>query len=201
MELRGWRGATGLHLGRREGRQREGVGSADEGCEDAVITGDDPAVVAAGSECGDGAPVVTVTNEPTPGALEVTKEIDWGDIIGSHADVPDVDFIVTVTGPSYPDGLNLTFHLIDGVVTYDGEQDDTACLENLIPGNYYVTEGAPDGWEDAVITGDDPAVVAAGSECGDGAPVVTVTNEPTPGALEGTKGIDWGAIRSGERRG
>ena len=159
---------------------------APAGWEDAVITGS-PAVVEAGDECDDGAALITVTNEPTPGCLEVKKAIDWGDIIGSHADVPDVDFIVTITGPSYPGGHNLTFHLVDGVATYD--DDDTACLCDLIPGNYTASEVAPAGWEDAVITGS-PAVVEAGDECDDGAALITVTNEPTPGCLEVRKVVD-----------
>ncbi|MDH4367450.1 MAG: hypothetical protein OEV57_04890, partial [Dehalococcoidia bacterium] len=156
------------------------------GWESANITGS-PALVEAGDECGDCA-VITVSNTPTPGCLEVTKEIDWGEIIGDPADVPDVDFIVTVTGPSYPDGHNLTFHLIDGVVTYDAEQDATACLCDLIPGNYTAAEVAPAGWESANITGS-PALVEAGDECGDCA-VITVSNTPTPGCLEVTKVVD-----------
>jgi hypothetical protein len=110
------------------------------------------------------------------GCLEVTKEIDWTGIIGDPADVPDVDFTVTVEGPSYPLGIDLIFHLVDGVVYYDDEMDATACLCSLIPGDYYVTEIAPAGWSDPVITNDDPATVAAGTECGIDAIEVIVTN-------------------------
>ena len=160
--------------------------TAPAGWEDAVIAGS-PALVEAGDECDDGAALITVTNEPTPGCLEVQKLIDWGEIIGDHADVPDVDFTVTVTGLSYPTGTDLVFHLVDGVVTYD--DDDTACLCDLIPGNYTATETAPAGWEDAVIAGS-PALVEAGDECDDGAALITVTNEPTPGCLEVQKVVD-----------
>ena len=133
-------------------------------------------------------------NAGASGCLEITKEVDFSGIVGDPSDVPDVDFTVTVTGPSYPDGLDLTFHLVDGVVTYDDEEDATACICDLIPGDYYVTETAPDGWEDADITGDDPAVVESGDTCDDGAPYVSVTNMPTPGCLEVEKIIDLGDI-------
>jgi len=71
---------------------------------------------------------------------------------------------------------------------YDGswEAGNSSCLCELIPGNYYVTEAALAGWEAADITGDDPAVVAAGDTCGVNATVVTVTNAPIPGCLEVT---------------
>ena len=126
------------------------------------------------------------------GCLELTKAIDWGDIIGDPANVPDVDFTVTVTGPSYPSGTDLVFHLVDGVVTYD--DDDTACLCSLIPGDYYVTEIAPAGWAGAVITNDDPATVAAGDTCGDTAIEVIVTNSPILGCLEIEKAVDLSGV-------
>jgi len=139
--------------------------------------------VEAGDECDDIDVLITVTNAPTPGCLEVTKEIDWSGITGDPADVPAVNFTVTVTGPSYPSGHNLTFHLVNGNVTYNGELDATACLCGLIPGNYTVTETPPDGWEAANITNDDPAVVVAGTECDDSAIEVIVINTLTPPSL------------------
>jgi uncharacterized Zn-binding protein involved in type VI secretion len=114
-----------------------------------------------------------VTNTYVPGCLEITKVVDLDDYL--FASSANSTFVVTVTGPSYPDGLNLTFHLIDGVVTYDGELDDTACLSNLIPGNYTAAETPPAGWGAVNITGS-PAAVEPGDECGDGAPMITVAN-------------------------
>jgi hypothetical protein len=162
------------------------------GWEAANITNGDPAVVVAGTECDDGAIEVIVENTPIPGCLEVTKEVDFSGIEGDPADVPAVNFTVTVMGPSYPLGHNLTFHLVDGVVEYDDEGDPTACLCGLIPGNYTVTETPPAGWEAANITNDDPAVVAAGTECGCDAIEVIVENTPDTGCLEIEKVIDMG---------
>jgi uncharacterized repeat protein (TIGR01451 family) len=112
------------------------------------------------------------------GCLEITKEIDWSGLIGDHANVPDVDFTINVEGPSHPaPGLNLTFHLVDGVVTYD--DDATACLCNLMPGEYYVTEpDVPEGWGTPVITNDNPATVEPDDACGDTAVEVIVKNIP-----------------------
>jgi hypothetical protein len=83
-------------------------------------------------------------------------------------------FTITVTGPSYPGGTNVVFDLIDGIL-YGPDDGDTACLCDLIPGNYTAAETAPAGWEEAVITGS-PATVEAGDTCEEGAAVITVTN-------------------------
>jgi hypothetical protein len=144
---------------------------------DSVVTS--PATVLAGDECGD--VVVTVTNSPILGCLEIVKSVDLSEVVGPIANIPDVNFIITVTGPSYPTGHNLTFNLVDGVIS--GAQD----LSDLIPGDYYVTETPPAGWaKDSVVTS--PATVSAGDECGD--VVVTVTNSPILGCLEVTKVVD-----------
>jgi uncharacterized repeat protein (TIGR01451 family) len=118
------------------------------------------------------------------GCLEITKVIDWDDLIGDPANVPDVDFTVNVEGPSYPaPGLNLTFHLVGGLLEYDDTgvvgDNATACLCDLTPGEYYVTEpDMPPGWGEPDIANDSPAVVASDTECGIDAVEVIVTNIP-----------------------
>jgi hypothetical protein len=163
------------------------------GWEEAEITGS-PALVEAGDECDEGAPTITVINRPTPGCLEITKEIDDSTVIdGTWADLGDALFSVNVTGPSYPGGEIVTFNFTGGdLYVYNGTAwvlGDTYCLCDLIPGNYTATEDPVTGWESANITGS-PALVEAGDECDDGAPIITVTNSPTPGCLEVTKVVD-----------
>jgi len=85
-------------------------------------------------------------------------------------------FNITVTGPSYPTGLNLSFVMVNGEVLAPCSLNATACLCNLIPGDYNVTETPPYGWGAVNITNDDPAVVAAGDMCGVNATEVIVTN-------------------------
>jgi len=121
-----------------------------------VISGDDPAVVTANSTAS-----VTVTNTYVTGSLQVTKVVQ---------NVPDgitMDFDVTVTGPSFPGGITHTFYLTGGAI----DPPNPWVLDDLIPGNYYVTEAdyTPD-WT-TVISGDDPAVVTVS-----GTASVTVTN-------------------------
>jgi len=145
-----------------------------------------PAEVSPGDECGD--VVVTVTNSPILGCLQIVKSVDLGSVIGPISEIPDVDFIITVTGHSYPTGHNLTFNLVDGVIS--GAQN----LTNLIPGNYTVVETPPDGWtKDSVVTS--PAEVSPGAACGDA--VVTVTNSPILGCLRVVKEIDKSAVAGG----
>jgi len=146
------------------------VAEADAGDEwtESVVTS--PVDVLPGGTCA----TVTVNNVYVPGCLEVTKVVDLDDYV--FAASANSTFTITVTGPSYPTGHDLTFHLVNGVVTYDAEMDATACLSGLIPGDYYVTEIAPPGWDDPVITNDDPAVVAAGDACNETAVEVIVTN-------------------------
>jgi len=74
------------------------------------------------------------------GCLEITKVVDLSSVVG---EIPDVNFTITVTGPSYPNGTDLVFNLTGG----------TVCLCNLTPGNYTANETPPAGWETAVING------------------------------------------------
>jgi hypothetical protein len=80
-------------------------------------------------------------------------------------------FIVTVTGPSYQSGHNLTFQLINGVLS-----SNSTCLCGLIPGNYTVTEIPPLGWNLTGIVPAQPVMVEAGTECDVDAVEVIVTN-------------------------
>jgi hypothetical protein len=123
--------------------------------------------------CGD--VTVNVTNEPDLGCLEVTKVVDLDEY--PFAGSANATFNITLTGPSYPTGLNLTFEMVNGDVFYvDDEDGDTACLCELIPGNYTVTEDLPVGWNLTGITPPQPVEVEPGTACNDTAVEVTVNN-------------------------
>jgi len=139
---------------------------------------------------GDVCESVSFTNTLQTGCLRIVKEVDLSSVVGPIANIPDVDFTITVTGPSYPNGTDLTFNLINGVIS--GAQD----LDDIIPGNYTVAETPPAGWNlDSIVTS--PATVNAGDVCGVNATVVTVTNTPIPGCLNITKEIDMGDMIDG----
>jgi hypothetical protein len=179
--------------------------TAPDGWADAVLDPEDGiATVEAGVGCDDADVVtVTVTNTPELGCFKVTKEIDEPeDMVGSLADLDDVTFTVTIDGPSDEDPDDLLFGLIDGVLYIDSDGDgdvdldddtgDTYCICNLVPGDYEVTETAPDGWADAVLDPEDGiATVEAGVGCDDADVVtVTVTNTPELGCFKVTKEVD-----------
>jgi len=83
--------------------------------------------------CGVNATVVTVTNTPIPGCLNITKIVDWGE--GDMEDSSQT-FTITVTGPSYATPLVITFN-------YTGVPNVDMPLINLIPGNYTINETDP----------------------------------------------------------
>ena len=164
------------------------------GWEAANITGS-PAEVKGGDACDD-AVVITVTNTPIPGCLNITKAINMTGVEdGGLVDLGPAEFSVNVTGPSYPDGKIIGFNLTGGVLYVDDgdgyEVGNSSCLCSLIPGNYTAVETVPDDWEEAVL---DPAsgevTVEAGDECDDSEILITVTNAPTPGCLNITKVVD-----------
>jgi len=129
--------------------------------------------VAADDDCGD--VTITVTNEPDLGCLEVTKVVDLDEY--PFASSANATFNITLTGPSYPTGLNLTFEMVNGNVTYaDDDGGATACLCDLIPGNYTVSEIPPAGWNLTGITPEQPVEVESGTACSENAVEVTVTN-------------------------
>jgi len=129
--------------------------------------------------------IVEIYNTYHPGCLRIIKTIDFSGMIGDPADVPDVTFTVTVTGPSYPTGYDLTFNLVDGVISPMQQ------FSNIIPGSYDITETPPAGWDlDIIITS--PEIVEAGDECGTN--IVEVVNTPQLGCLEVEKFVDFSSI-------
>ena len=67
--------------------------------------------------------------------------------------------------------------MVNGDVFYVHDTGgDTACLCNLIPGSYNVSETPPFGWNLTSITPPQPVTVEAGTECGIDAVEVTVNN-------------------------
>ena len=144
---------------------------------DRIVTS--PTIVGAGAACGD--VIVTVTNDIQLGCLRVIKKVDLDEVTENANLLPNVDFTVNVSGPSYPSGHLLTFSLVGGHIE-SFPQD----LRNLIPGEYTVTETTiPKGWE---LIGYDPTDQTADVDPGDacGAVNVTVTNRPVAD-LEVTK--------------
>ncbi|MFC1927898.1 collagen binding domain-containing protein, partial [Chloroflexota bacterium] len=132
-----------------------------------------PAIVSADDDCGD--VWVEVTNEPDLGCLEVTKVVDLDEY--PFASSANATFNITLTGPSYPTGLDLIFEMTNGEVVYvDDLGTASACLCDLIPGNYTVTEDLPVGWNLTGITPPQPVAVESGTACNDTAVEVTVTN-------------------------
>jgi hypothetical protein len=123
---------------------------------------------------------VTVTDTFQPGSLEVTKVVDLNNAVG---DVTVPDFTICVQGPSYPDTPDCK--------TFSSPNDLVQTWENLIPGQYTITENDPGANWDVDITpetvtvnpGDDPEQAQ-----------VTVTDTFQPGSLEVTKVVDWGNV-------
>ncbi|MEI8198763.1 MAG: LPXTG cell wall anchor domain-containing protein, partial [Eubacteriales bacterium] len=120
--------------------------------------------------------VASVTNTYVPGALQVTKSIVLGDVVGTPV-IPD--FSITITGPSYPTGNTKVFNTANGL---------TQTWSNLIPGAYTITEAAAGAvWSETVPAG--AVTVAAGATAAAG-----VTNTYVPGALQVTKSIVLGTL-------
>ncbi len=112
------------------------------------------------------------------GSLKVTKTIDYED----WSELPDQEFFITVTGPSYPIGIDLEFELDNGHLYNPDGLEAPYCLENLIVGTYHIEEiNVPDGWELLSII---PSTVSVthedGNDCSN-AVLSTVTNRPTLG--------------------
>jgi len=143
-----------------------------DGWELVSITPTQPVLVEAGDECDDVKVIVTVTNRPELGCLNITKVVDLDEY--PFASSANSTFNITVTGPSYPSGTTLTFNLTNGVLE-GPDNGNSTCLCNLIPGNYTVAEDPPAGWNLTGITPPQPVTVEAGTEC-DTAVEVIVTN-------------------------
>jgi len=116
---------------------------------------------------------VTVANTYTPGSLTVLKAVETNGAVGLT--VPD--FSITITGPSYPTGDTKVFNQTNGM-----EQT----WENLIPGDYTVTEsGIADPWS---VDIDPETFEVVGGE--DTTVDVTVTNTYATGSLTVLKSLE-----------
>lgn len=112
------------------------------------------------------------------GALEITKVVQGLASVVNKESINDT-FTVTVTGPSYPSGHNITFNLVNGVLQVPA----TVGLSNLIPGDYTVTE-ADAGTEWTEVVASSPVAVLASATS-----TATVTNTYVPGSLDVTKSV------------
>ncbi|XUX00553.1 MAG: hypothetical protein TUN42_00830 [Dehalogenimonas sp.] len=111
------------------------------------------------------------------GCLTVTKSVVQ-DVVNPAA--LDGSFVIHVVGPSYPAGTDLTFTLTDGAITGTNPQT----LNNLIPGNYTLTEPTlPAGWSNTSGLG--VVAVSAGATCA----TATVVNTFADGCLTVTKSV------------
>jgi len=118
----------------------------------------------------------TVTNTRRLGSLSVTKMVEWDDI------APDVSqqFTICIEGPTHPTGDCQTIGYLGGTLYWD----------DLIPGDYTVTEVDPgDEWF-VEVTGSPAAVPADG-----GSASAVVTNTHQLGWVKVTKVVDWGLGR------
>lgn len=113
---------------------------------------------------------------PAPGSLEVTKSVVEGSAVG--VTVPD--FLITITGPSYPNGDTKTFNSNNGYVQ---------TWTDLIPGVYTVTEANPGSlW---TVTGSPVNVTVYSNQKA----TATVTNTHVAGgSLEVTKTVDTSSV-------
>lgn len=95
----------------------------------------------------------TVTNTYVPGSLELSKVVDLNDYLFPQG--VDTSFTFEVTGPSYPVAEEVVINVVDGVPA--GAQT----LQNLIPGDYTVTEVGEDtvAW---TVSGEGGVGVTAG---------------------------------------
>ena len=109
------------------------------------------------------------------GCLEVTKIIDWNDVVGTY---PDVAFEVCITGPSYPDGL-----------CYNFTESGSHLFSNLQLGMYWVNETSP-GANWSVANGNSYVEVVGGTAC----TPVEIINTYQPGCLEVSKVVDLGGV-------
>jgi hypothetical protein len=138
---------------------------------DVAIAGSPAAVPEDGGSVGAG-----ITNTRRLGSLTVTKVVNWNDVIPD----PGQTFTICVEGPSHP-----TRYCKE--VGYDGGD---LRWEQLVPGNYIVTEVEPGGAWFGEVTGSPATVPADG-----GSASATVMNEYQLGWLRVTKTVDWGLAR------
>ena len=78
------------------------------------------------------------------GSLTLTKAVDISTVIDPSG--ISQDFTVTVTGPSYPSGHDIVFHLVSDVL----QSPQSVTLDNLLPGKYTVSESPGFSWSVSV---------------------------------------------------
>jgi hypothetical protein len=120
-----------------------------------------------------GEAAATVSNTRKLGNLEITKTVDWKAILPATK-----TFQICIQGPSYPTTKDCK------LFTYPGDLVKT--WNNLIPGNYDVTETTP-GDEWAVGVTGSPANVPVDA----GTALASVSNTRKLGSLQITKDVDW----------
>jgi type IV pilus assembly protein PilA len=109
-----------------------------------------------GAESADAQAEVTISLPVVPGSLQVTKNVDWS---GTTPDTSKT-FEITITGLSYPSGDSHVF-------TYEG---GSYTWNNLLPGDYTITETDPGANWSVNISGSPATVVS------DQTATATVTN-------------------------
>jgi hypothetical protein len=119
----------------------------------------------------------TVTNTRKLGSLDVTKAVVWNGV----TPVDGTTFEICIEGPSYPLGTEVG---ACQTATYPGDLE--LSWDNLIPGDYTVTETFPGNEWTVVITGSPATVPTDG-----GSASATVTNTRKLGSLKVTKAVNW----------
>lgn len=146
------------------------VTETNPGAEWAVVITGSPVTVSAG-----GSATAAVTNTYQRSGLTVTKVVDWN---GVTAD-PNATFNICITGPSFGTPNCQSVGAQGGAVNWD----------NLLPGEYVVTESDAGPLWTTTITGS-PATVAGGGS-GVSASVLNVRKRSS---LAVTKVVDWKGI-------
>ncbi len=140
-----------------------------------TIAGSPVTVLADGSTS-----TASVTNARKLGGLDVTKTVDWNGV----APDPSQTFTICIEGPSYPIG--------DGCQTI-GYTGGTLSWNDLIPGDYTVTETGPDNVWSVTVTGSPATVPDDGGSASAG-----VTNTRKVGSLEVVKTVNWNGVTPDE---
>jgi hypothetical protein len=139
-----------------------------------TVAGSPAAVVGDGSTA-----EASVTNTRKRGSLTITKVVEWNGVTPDQGQT----FQICISGPSFPDG---DCRLAD----YDG---GALVWENLIPGDYRVSEEALGSEWVVTITASQVTVPADGSGVS-----ASVVNQRKLGGLNVTKAVDWNGVTPDE---
>ncbi len=120
----------------------------------------------------------TVTNTRKLGGLQVTKTVNWNGVTPD----PNQNFQICISGPTYPDPTKPNCQTI-------GYNGGTLTWNNLIPGNYTVTENSPGSQWIVSLPSSSVTVPSDGGQ----APA-TVTNTRELGGLVVTKSVNWNGV-------